>query len=245
MDWSLFTDEKLEQILLGVVYRTRHSQGYRRAPDERVTDVDPITGLARSEAMLLPVGHAQWISGVEVAMRSPIFPDKLATACLGLYWKPRVRKMTDDEYTAWTRQAEADAARDFARLSRGESVATVQAQEGPNLTNWTAEELLCHSELVYRWKKLLMRWKEKGWAEIRPPVVYSDEFASGYGQDGMPRVARITAKAVDAAEEQIRGTRQAKGAYSSLACAPADVISHALRECPWAVRMSREEVAGV
>lgn len=242
VDWSMYEDSKLEDILLGVIYRTRHSQGYRRAAGERLADVDPVSGMTRSESKVLPIGHSQWISGHEFALQSPLFPDKLATACLGLYWKSRMCPLSPDEETLM---------RELGQRPDLTEEKWLELAPKPK-SNWTDDENKAHAELTYRWKRCLLRMAGKGYVAIKPPVVYvsesehvaSDAFASGLGRDGMPRVAHATHIGLDEAERRIKGTRLANGAYSQLAVAPEHVLAHARSATPWAARMASTERAG-
>lgn len=76
IDWSVYGPEGLDMIFLGWVYRTKHSAGDRRAQGEQPWEVDPQTGVPKSEAGLTPAGAA--IPGYQLALSTAHYPDKWA-----------------------------------------------------------------------------------------------------------------------------------------------------------------------
>lgn len=71
VDWSLYTPEGIDLILLGKAYRTYHSPGNRLAPGDAWADLDADAGLPE-ESKLLPMSRAT--PGWQVALTSPISP---------------------------------------------------------------------------------------------------------------------------------------------------------------------------
>lgn len=80
VDWSLYTEEGIDMILLGKAYRTYHSGGTRTNPNQQYMNMDYETGLPASESFLLPESHRT--PGWSVALQSPIVPREEAARLL-------------------------------------------------------------------------------------------------------------------------------------------------------------------
>lgn len=183
--WGQWTEEKCEEVLLGWIYRQRHAEGDRRTGgiDAEEVKAGNLTGVPSTASKLAPRGARK--SGVQTAMESTIFPDKIAALCI----------LRDADMAS-----ESDG-------TAGASLWSIKEDGHP----WREDEELVHGELAFRFKRLFLRWSERGLLKLGPAMKWSPADSSGLGRDGMPNQCTITHQAVVLAEERIRGTDLARG----------------------------------
>lgn len=210
--WSRWTEEKCEETLLGWIYRQRHSEGDRRSRGSGIDQVEVqagnLTGVPSSEAKLAPRGAR--MSGIETAMASTIFPDKIAALCI----------LRDDDMLS---RADGTA---------GASLWNIKNDRHP----WREDEEIVHGELSFRFKKLFLRWSERGLLKLQPAVKWNAADTSGLGRDGLPDQCTITIKAVELAEERIRGTDLARGPGNPLGTKTQAQRDAVAQHAPWYMR---------
>lgn len=279
IDCELPDEERLESILLGIWYRARHSPGYRRKIEKTIgAGIDPETGLEASEADLLPSSMA--IRGPAFVMECPVQPDRLAedtllreeadgstpslSQCqaLGL-----ICKLPDLEHPGTFSEIEVMRAplHERGRVEeellylakqnpgREYKIRTLQGREA-----WTDSEAEAMAELTFRYQKLLLKFAERGWVRLEPPVKFTSVgigadpgrdagYASGVDDKGLPYIATVTPEGVDEAERRIAGDPlYAKGAFSIVAAMSGSQKAAVATRNSWASRKYlREDGAGV
>jgi hypothetical protein len=216
IDWGMYSPENLDKIWLGFLYRCRHSHGDRRMPGELFTEVDQATGLPDSEARLAP--RSQWISGATVALKTQLFPKKMAALLI----------LRDDDGTR------------FANKSLWSIKSHNKQIEGVDTEPWRPDEKLAHGELEYRIKIMLMKWKDRGWVILEPPLKYNEK-DTGMDAAGLPDSCHATPAALDEAERVIPGTPYQSGPLSMLEDAPQDMVDEARKNSTWAFREYKEQ----
>lgn len=209
----------MELVLLGIWYRARHSEGFRRGPERLIGEnIDHVSGFEKSEAQLMPKGMA--IRGAIFVLRCPYMPDELALKTL-------------------LRDPPADA----PPGTPGTRLEVIRPE------NRTDEEVEALAEMEFRWKKCLRSFCEKGWAVAEPSVKFSsdtghnDEYAVGLDEAGLPWTVHATPDGLDEAERRIpsEAPHLMTGAFSSLATASQEMRDAAAKESAWAEHKFRNE----
>lgn len=190
-----------ELILLGIWYRARHSQGYRRL-DEKIigSTIDPVTGFELSEADLRAPGEA--IRGPDFVFAAPIMPDRLAEECLlrdewdgstpslaevqGIVLvttQPDLRDATAIEKGLATTKEVIVGRYPTNERGRAEEEMLHLRKEHPEWkpvlrdvqgrSAWTEEEAEAFSELHYGFQKTLLDFASKGWVRLEPPTKFT------------------------------------------------------------------------
>lgn len=188
-------DDRREMILLGIWYRARYSQGYRRR-DEKIigSTVDEETGLELSESDLLPEG--QGIVGPEFVLRSPVMPDRLAEEtllreeadgstpsfgecrALGIQADkpdPHPERKGTTLSTLIFRAPTHERGRveeELLHVQRDHPewnarIRTLQGREA-----LTDEEAAVKAEMLFLWQKTMMSFSRKGWLVLEPPIFF-------------------------------------------------------------------------
>lgn len=195
--------ERCEKILLSIWYRARHSRGYRRQDGGRIgSDVDPETGLEKSEADLLPVG--QGILGPEFVFKAPVLPDRLAEEVLlrdehdgstpslsncqaigieadmpDLESPGQTKKVAVVFRVPTNERARAESELEHVRKDHPEWNPRIRVLTGREA--WTEEEATAHAEMVFRFQKTLLAFADRGWVKLEAPW----DFTS-VGPDNLP-----------------------------------------------------------
>jgi hypothetical protein len=186
-DWSQWEEKDCEEVVLGWIYRTRHSKPIGTPADIKFSKLSSV-GVPESEALLVPMSHRQ--SGPERVLKTEIRAHKIAAACV----------LREDDMLS---QADGTAGSSLQKIMEAGK-------------DWREDEKVVHGELEFRLKKLFVKWVERGWLIPEPVLKFSPGDSSGRGRDGLPDCCQLTYKAVDAAEDRIRGTPLAKGPDSRL-----------------------------
>jgi hypothetical protein len=207
--WNEWNENDIEKYLLGWVYRTRHDPrgGHRIAPGFEVSKLTP-AGVPASEALLVPRAARQ--SGVQRVLETTLLPVKIAATFV----------LRDDDSAS---RADGTAKANCWKIREAGGA-------------WREDEQVIIDEIEFRLKKLFEKWKEKGWLVPEPVLKFSEKDSSGFGRDGMIGRSRLTYKAIDAAEEQIRGTSLASGTGSSLTTATESQKQRAAEHAPWLLK---------
>lgn len=185
-DWGRWTEEGVELTLLGWIYRQRHAEGDRRAGGDELRSAivsGNRTGVPDSEAKLKPRGTRK--SGIDTILETTVSPGKFAARCI----------LRDDDMAS---RADGTAGADLWNIK----------EDG---LAWREDEELVYGELKVRFEKVFLRWADRGLLRLEPVVKWSPDDTSGIGRNGMPDQCRFTMKAIDEAEERIRGTTLARG----------------------------------
>ncbi len=268
-DCELPDGERLEMILLSIWYRARHGPGYRRR-DETVlgSTVDPITGIELSEADLRAPGEA--IQGPDFVFSCPVMPDRLAEECLlrdevdGS--KPSLAHVlgwaitTDqpDLSTPGTTKPVVVFRCPSHELGRAEEELLQIRKQHPEWNAkirrtqgreaWTAEEASAHAELQYRFQVLLLKWAQKGFVSLTPPLAFTsdtghtEEFARGVDDQSMPYCCTVLPAGLDEAERRIAGhPLYSQGAHSSLEAMSGEMKARVMATSPWASKKHQRE----
>lgn len=210
IDWSRWSDEHRENVLLASWFRARHSIGYRRKEERQLgSSIDPETGYERSEGDLLAPGLA--IRGPEFVLSSPVMPDQLAANVLLREEVDGTTTPLADARAVAVSTEQVDLSQQaqpgfppptkivYLCLRRPHERAAVEAELErvqrdhpewkPRLVNlcgreaWDEEEAVAVSEMTYLWQKTMRDFAAKGWMRLEPPMAFVSAEGEHYNRD--------------------------------------------------------------
>src|SRR3990167_6912594 len=194
-------DARRELILLGLWYRARHSQGFRRH-DEKIigSTIDEVTGLERSEADLRAPGDA--IRGPQFVFECPVQPDRLpeetlkrdewdgSTPSLGevrgvviVTQQPDLAdeaaglKGTFKEVIVgrYPTNERGRADEELLHIQRHHPEWKAKLREVQGRSAWTEEESEAFAEMKYRWQLTLLDFSRQGFVRLEPPLKFMSD----------------------------------------------------------------------
>lgn len=206
VDWSRWTPEHVELVLLASFFHARHSPGYRRRDEKLIgASVDWETGYEHSEADLLSPGEA--LMGPAFVFKSQYMPDACATNILlrdeadgtttALAFARAVgivatvpdpeqpdpvpgQKAVKDVVLMRRRPTERASVEDeLERVQREHPEWNPRIKDLQGREAWDEEEARAVAEMTYRFQRAFLRFSQKGWMRLGP----SEVFVSGEGSD--------------------------------------------------------------